>query len=255
MPPHHMPFAPAVPEGIRAFLFDMDGVLTHTADLHGEAWKRMFDDFLRRRAEATGGTWTPFALPDDYVAHVDGRLRQDGVRTFLASRGIVIPEGEPGDDAAADTIHGLGTRKNALVLDLIRSEGAKTFPGSVAFARAAHEAGVPSAVVSASRNCELVLRSAGIADLFDDRVDGVVAAQEGLPGKPAPDMFLEAARRLGVAPAACAVFEDAVAGVEAGRAGDFGWVVGVNRGGAAGALTAAGADVVIGDLSELAVAA
>lgn len=244
-------FAPAVPGHIRALLFDMDGVLTHTASLHGEAWKRMFDDFLRRRVEATGGEWRPFELPDDYVAHVDGRLRADGVRAFLASRGIELPEGAPDDPPDADTVHGLGARKNALVLEMIRREGAQTFPGSVAFARAAHAAGVPTAVVSSSRNCELVLTSAGIADLFDERVDGEVAAAEGIPGKPAPDMFLAAARRLHVPPDACAVFEDAVAGVRAGRAGGFGWVVGVDRGGAADDLTAAGADLVVGDLGEL----
>lgn len=243
--------APAAPAGIRAVLFDMDGVLTQTAAVHGEAWKRMFDDFLRRRAAGAGGEWRPFDLPGDYVAHVDGRLRQDGVRTFLASRGVTLPEGTPGDPPEADTVHGLGTRKNALVLELIRTEGARTFPGSVDFARVVHEAGIPAAVVSASRNCRLVLESAGIDGLFADRVDGEVAAAEGLPGKPAPDMFLAAARRLGMTPAECAVVEDAVSGVQAGRAGGFGWVVGVDRGGAAQALRDAGADIVVGDLSEL----
>lgn len=251
--PSHSPVVPAlaVPEGIRAFLFDMDGVLTRTAAVHGEAWKRMFDDFLRGHAARTGGEWRPFDLPGDYVAHVDGRLRADGVRAFLASRGITLPEGTPTDDAGADTIHGLGTRKNELVLELIRTEGAQTFPGSVRFARAVHDAGLPTAVVSASRNCELVLRSAGIDDLFAERVDGLVAEAEGLAGKPAPDMFLAAARRLGVEPARCAVFEDAVSGVRAGSAGHFGWVVGVDRGGARDALAAAGADIVVDDLAEL----
>jgi beta-phosphoglucomutase family hydrolase len=240
-----------LPEGIVACLFDLDGVLTQTAKVHAAAWKEMFDAFLRDRSERTEEPFRPFALPEDYAAHVDGKLRADGVRAFLASRGIDLPEGAPGDPPTAETIHGLGTRKNDLVLALIRERGVEVYPGSVRFVEVVRDAGLRRAVVSASKNCREVLVAAGIEHYFEIRVDGVVAAEEGLGGKPAPDMFLAAADRLGVEPARCAVFEDAIAGVEAGRAGGFGLVIGVNRGDEADALRAAGAQIVVDDLDEL----
>lgn len=240
-----------VPAGIEACLFDVDGVLTATAAVHAAAWKEMFDAFLADRPLTDGEDHRPFALPGDYAIHVDGRLRPDGVRAFLASRGIVLPEGAPDDPAEADTVHGLGARKNRLVLEIIASGAVEAFPGSVRYVEAVRAVGLRRAVVSSSRNCAAVLAAAGIDDLFEVRVDGVAAAERGLPGKPAPDMFLAAAADLGVDPARCAVFEDAVAGVRAGRDGGFGWVVGVDREEHAAVLAASGADVVVDDLSDL----
>jgi beta-phosphoglucomutase family hydrolase len=242
-----------IPDGIVAFLFDLDGVLTQTAKVHAAAWKEMFDAFLRQRAEEAKEPFVPFEIATDYGPYVDGKLREDGVRSFLASRGLKLPEGDPDDPPDAATVHGLATRKNDLVLRILDEHGVEVYDGSVRFVEAARDAGIRRAVVSASKNCQAVLKAAGIEDLFEVRVDGVVAAQEGLRGKPRPDTFLAAARRLGVEPGSCAVFEDAVAGVEAGRAGCFGWVVGVDRvgGGQADALRSHGADVVVGDLSEL----
>lgn len=240
-----------VPERISACLFDLDGVLTQTARVHATAWKQMFDAFLREQAERTGERLRPMELPGDYAAYVDGKLRQDGVRSFLASRGVVLPEGAPDDPPGAETVHGLGNRKNDLVLELIRRDGVDVYEGSVRFVEAARDGGLRRAVVSASRNTREVLAVTGMEDLFEVRVDGEVAAERGLRGKPAPDTFLAAADALGVEPARAAVFEDALAGVEAGRAGAFGWVVGVDRTGQAGALRARGADVVVSDLSEL----
>ena len=243
--------APGLPDSIEACLFDLDGVLTQTAKVHAAAWASMFDAYLRVRSARTGEPWRPFEMPADYVEHIDGKLRADGVRAFLASRGIELPEGDPDDPPSAESVHGLGTRKNDLVLDLIRRDGVDVYEGSVRFVGAARDAGMRRAVVSASRNCRDVLVAAGIEDLFEVRVDGAVADERGLRGKPAPDMFLAAAADLGCAPERCAVFEDAVAGVEAGRAGDFGWVVGVDRTGNRVALAERGADVVVGDLAEL----
>ncbi|MFI1329225.1 HAD family hydrolase [Streptomyces sp. NPDC020845] len=237
-----------LPESVRACLFDLDGVLTRTAVIHAAAWKEMFDDFLRRRE---GPGFRPFDKVDDYDEYVDGRPRADGVRTFLASRGIELPEGTDQDPPDADTVHGLGTRKNALVLEKIREEGVEAYPGSVRFVEAVRAAGLRTAVVSSSANCRDVLISAKIEHLFEVRIDGVVAAERGLAGKPHPDTFLEAARDLGVAPVAAAVFEDALAGMEAGRGGRFGCVVGVDRVGQAEALRAHGADIVVRDLAEL----
>lgn len=242
---------PVLPEGISACLFDLDGVITETAKVHAAAWKEMFDAFLLDRSRQTGEPFRPFELPADYAKHVDGKLRQDGVRGFLASRGIVIPDGSPDDPPTAVTVHGLGTRKNDLVLELIRQRGVEAYAGSVQFVEAVRDAGLRRAVVSASRNCREVLVAADIEHLFEVRVDGVVAGETGLRGKPAPDTFLAAAAALGVDPAHAAVFEDAIAGVQAGRAGSFGWVVGVDRVGQADALRRHGADVVVGDLSEL----
>lgn len=243
--------APAVPENITACLFDLDGVLTQTAAVHAEAWKEMFDAILLERAKEAGDAFRPFELPADYVEHVDGKLRQDGIQSFLASRGLTIPEGSPGDPPAAETVHGLGTRKNELLLELIRTQGVDLYETSVRFVEVVRDAGLQRAVVSASKNCQEVLVATGIEGLFDVRIDGVVAAEEGLQGKPAPDMFLAAAEALGVDPASGAVFEDAEAGVAAARAGAFGWVVGVDRTGHAEALRRHGADIVVGDLGEL----
>jgi beta-phosphoglucomutase family hydrolase len=230
-----------VPDGIKACLFDLDGVITQTAKLHSAAWKQMFDEFLRERAERTGEPFEEFT-PQDYDRYVDGRPRLDGVRTFLDSRGI---------EQDADLVTRLGDRKNDLVLRLIRDQGAEVYESSITFVKEARERGLRRAVVSSSANTHEVLRSVGIEDLFEEVVDGIVAEQKGLPGKPAPDTFLEGARELGVEPSEAAVFEDALAGVEAGRAGSFGWVVGVDRTGQAEELARHGADVVVSDLSEL----
>jgi len=240
-----------LPDGITTLLFDLDGVLTQTAKVHAQAWKQAFDGFLRERAERLGDTFEPFVLPGDYQEYVDGKRRLDGVRSFLASRRIELPPGDPGDPVDAETVNGVGNRKNELVLRLIRGGGVETFPGSVRFVEAARDHGLRRAVVSSSANCQEILVAAGIEDLFEARVDGLVAEEEHLAGKPAPDTFLAGARRLGAEPGQAAVFEDALAGVEAGRAGGFGWVVGVDRGGHADALKGHGADIVVQDLAEL----
>ena len=240
-----------LPDGIRACLFDLDGVLTQTATVHAAAWKEMFDEFLRARAEEDGALFVPFDSASDYHRFVDGRPRHDGVRTFLSSRGIELPEGTREDPAAATTVSGLGNRKNELVLELIERGGVSTYEGSIDYVRAARDAGLRRAVVSASENTPAVLAAAGIAGLFEVRVDGVVARERRLRGKPAPDTFLAAAAELGVMPVEAAVFEDALAGVAAGRAGEFGYVVGVDRAGQAAALHEHGADVVVSDLAEL----
>ena len=231
-----------MPAGITACLFDLDGVLTHTATIHAEAWKRMFDAFLRERSERTGEPFREFALPADYDEYVDGKPRLAGVRSFVQSRGIDLPP---------ESVDALGTRKNELVLELIRVRGVEPYEGSVRFVEVARDHGLRCAVVSSSTNCKDVLEAAGIDHLFEARIDGVVAEREGLAGKPAPDTFLAGARALGAEPAAAAVFEDALAGVEAGRAGRFGWIVGVDRSGHADALRDHGADVVVRDLGEL----
>jgi beta-phosphoglucomutase family hydrolase len=239
-----------LPDGIRAFLFDLDGVLTKTALVHKQAWKEMFDAYLRGRAERSGEPFREFDQ-HDYDEYVDGKPRRDGVRSFLASRGIELPEGSRDDPPGADTVTGLGNRKNEIVLGLIRQGGVEPYDGSVRYVEAARDAGLRRAVVSSSTNCRDVLRAAGIEQLFEAVIDGLVAEREGLRGKPAPDTFLAGARALGAEPARCAVFEDALAGVEAGRAGDFGFVVGVDRTGQAEQLRAHGADIVVEDLAEL----
>jgi len=240
-----------LPNAIRACLFDLDGVLTQTAKIHAAAWKEMFDAFLRTRAAQTGESFEPFDPVADYDEYVDGKPRYDGVRSFLAARGIALPEGTPDDPPDAATVHGLGNRKNELVLAMIERQGVEVYEGSVRYVRAVRDAGLGRAVVTSSANADEVLAAAGIDDLFDVRIDGVVAAREHLEGKPAPDTFLAAARALEVAPDRAAVFEDALAGVAAGRAGRFGLVVGVDRVGQADELREHGADVVVGDLSEL----
>jgi beta-phosphoglucomutase family hydrolase len=234
-----------LPDSVTACLFDLDGVLTDTARLHAAAWKEMFDAFLKARGAP------PFDPHADYDEYVDGRPRLDGVRSFLHSRGITLPEGSPDDAAGKETVAGLARRKNDLVLEVMRKQGVKAYPGSVRYVHAARDAGLLRAVVSASANCRDALRAAGIEDLFEHVVDGEVTQREKLAGKPAPDTSLAGARALGVEPAAAAVFEDAIAGVQAGRAGAFGFVVGVDRVGQAEQLQAQGADVVVRDLDEL----
>jgi beta-phosphoglucomutase family hydrolase len=240
-----------LPDGVCACLFDLDGVLTQTAKVHAAAWEEMFDGFLRERAAKLGEQFRPFDPVADYDEYVDGKPRYDGVSSFLAARGIDLPEGDESDAAAAKTVHGLGNRKNEIVLRMIREEGVEAYEGSVRYVRAARAAGLGRAVVSSSSNCREVLIAAGIEDLFEQRIDGLVAERDHLKGKPAPDTFLAGARALGVPPGEAAVFEDALAGVAAGRAGSFAWVVGVDRVGQADELRAHGADVVVSDLAEL----
>jgi beta-phosphoglucomutase family hydrolase len=239
-----------LPNGVTNCLFDLDGVLTKTAKVHAAAWKQMFDAYLRQRSERTGEPLGPFT-DHDYDAYVDGKPRYDGVRSFLQSRGIELPEGNPDDPPGAETVHGLGNRKNELVLKLIREQGVEAYAGSLRYLHAVAEAGFGRAVVSSSANCRDVLRAVGIEDQFGAIIDGVVASREGLAGKPASDTFLAGARALGAQPRQCAVFEDALAGVEAGRGGNFGFVVGVDRVGQREALRAHGADIVVDDLAEL----
>jgi beta-phosphoglucomutase family hydrolase len=237
-----------LPDGITACLFDLDGVLTQTAKVHAAAWKQTFDEYLRQR---DGAGFKEFDAVSDYDEYVDGKPRYDGVRSFLQSRGIELPEGSPDDPPTADTICGIGNRKNDLVQKLISEQGVEVYEGSVRFVRAARDAGLRRAVVSSSANCQEVLIAAGIEDLFEARIDGVVADEQHLKGKPAPDTFLAGARALGVEPAQATVFEDALAGVQAGRDGHFGYVVGVDRTGQAQALREHGATVVVKDLGEL----
>ncbi|MEU8790511.1 beta-phosphoglucomutase family hydrolase [Streptomyces sp. NPDC048643] len=237
-----------LPKQILACLFDLDGVITKTAVVHAAAWKRTFDDFLRDR---DGADFRPFDKDHDYAEYVDGLQRADGVRTFLSSRGIEIPEGTPDDPPDRVTVHGLGNRKNDLLLDMIRTDGVEAYDGTLRYIEAVRARGLRTAVVSSSANCQDILRSVGAEDLFDVRIDGVVAAERRLPGKPRPDTFLAAAHDLGADPSAAAVFEDALAGMDAGRSGHFGYVVGVDRVGQGDALRDHGADIVVRDLSEL----
>ena len=240
-----------LPESVAACLFDLDGVLTRTAELHAAAWKEAFDGVLQNRTTSEAAALPPFDLHADYETYVDGKPRADGVRSFLASRGIELAEGTPTDQPSADTVHGVGRRKNDLVQKLMAQRGVAAYDGSVRFLAAVREAGLGRAVVTSSENASAVLCAAGLEGAFDVQVDGTMAHELGLAGKPAPDVFLEAARRLGVAPTHAAVFEDALAGVAAAHAGHFGLVVGVDRAGEADQLRAAGADVVVEDLEEL----
>ena len=233
-----------------AVLFDLDGVLTDTAAIHADCWKRTFDAFLSARAERSGEPFRAFD-DSDYRQYVDGKPRYDGVRSFLASRDIALPEGEPEDPPRRETVFGIGNRKNELVGEAIAAGAVQPYPGSIALVRHLREQGIRTAVVSSSANCAAVLEAAKIADLFEDRVDGVVIHELKLEGKPAPDSFLEGARRLDVEPGRAVVVEDAISGVQAGHAGGFGLVIGVDRGGNAEALAANGADQVVGDLAEL----
>jgi beta-phosphoglucomutase family hydrolase len=240
-----------LPDGVSACLFDMDGVVTQTATIHAAAWKEMFDDFLRKHAEATGTEFVPFDPHHEYDAYVDGKPRLDGTRSFLESRGIHLPDGNPDDPPGTPTLYGLSNQKNGLVLAKIAAGAVQVYPGSITYIKAVRAGGIHTAIVSASANTVQVLRSAGIEDLFDVRIDGVVAKERGLRGKPAPDTFLAAAEALHVPAAQAVVFEDAQAGVAAGHAGHFALVVGVDRVGQAAELKAHGADIVVKDLSDL----
>jgi beta-phosphoglucomutase family hydrolase len=240
-----------LPDQVQACLFDLDGVVTKTALVHAAAWKQTFDEFLRERAKQTGTKFVPFDKVGEYDRYVDGKPRLDGTRSFLQARGINLPEGSPDDPPTAQTVNGLSNRKNALVLEMIDKQGVQVYDGSVRYIKAVRAAGLRTAVVSSSANTVQVLKVAGLTGLFDARIDGVVAKERGLKGKPAPDTFLAGAQALGVPPAEAVVFEDALAGVAAGHAGHFGLVVGVNRTGQAAELAAHGADVVVDDLEEL----
>lgn len=242
---------PVTPERFDAVLFDLDGVLTATAKVHAVAWKKTFDAYLRKHTERTGEEFVPFDIAEDYKHYVDGKLRNDGVDSFLRSRSIDLPWGDPSDPRDAETVCGIGNFKNDMVVEAIETAGVEVFEGSVRMVKHLLEAGIRTAVVSASRNCEAALKAAGIADLFEVRVDGVVAGELGLPGKPAPDTFLKAAELLGVEPERAVVVEDAVSGVKAGRAGGFGLVIGVDRKGDPGALSDNGAHIVVKDLADL----
>ena len=242
------------PRDYDAVLFDLDGVLTNTAAVHAAAWKRLFDSFLKRHAEATGKPFVPFDIDSDYRLHVDGKPRYEGVKAFLESRGIQLPAGEPGDPPEAETVHALAERKDRYFLEELEQHGVETYASSIQLVHALREHDVATAVVSSSRNCAKVLEAAGIADLFDARVDGNDLVRLGLKGKPAPDSFLEAAKRLSVEPARAVVVEDSIAGVAAGRAGKFGLVIGVDRYGQSQALREAGADVIVNDLAQVRVA-
>ena len=236
-----------LPDDITALLFDLDGVLTQTAKVHFKAWKQTFDAYLKSR---DGDGFKEFTQ-DDYNDYVDGMPRYDGVRSFLKSRGIELPEGSPADSADQETVDGIGNRKNDLVQEIIDRDGVEVYDGSVAYVKAARDAGLKRAVVSASANCRAVLTSADIVDLFDEIIDGHTTDEQHLQGKPHPDTYLAGARAVGVDPAECAVFEDATAGVQAGHDGHFGFVVGVDRVDHARALKEHGADIVVKDLSEL----
>jgi beta-phosphoglucomutase family hydrolase len=240
-----------LPDGIKACLFDMDGVVTRTAVVHAEAWKEMFDEFLRDWSANNGTEFVPFDSVKDYDEYVDGKPRLDGTQSFLESRSISLPAGSPSDPAGTHTVQGLSNRKNELVLKVLARDGVEVYEGSVRYLNAVRSAGLRTAIVSSSANTVQVLAAADISDLFDVRVDAQVAQERGLRGKPAPDTFLEAARMLGVPATEAVVFEDALAGVAAGHAGVFGFVVGVDRVGQADQLRAHGADVVVKDLADL----
>jgi len=240
-----------LPEQVRACLFDLDGVLTNTAAVHAQAWKDTFDAFLRRRADAGGEAFREFDAAGEYNDYVDGKRREDGVRDFLGSRGIDLPEGSADDPIDADTVHGVGNRKNEALQRRIHDDGVAVFEGSVRYVRAVRAAGLATAVVSSSANTREVLAVTGLTDLFPVVVDGNTAREAGLAGKPAPDTFLAGAAQSGATAQQSAVFEDAIAGVQAGRAGGFGYVIGVDRVGHAEQLRTHGADIVVDDLAEL----
>ncbi|MDQ2846189.1 MAG: beta-phosphoglucomutase family hydrolase [Actinomycetota bacterium] len=235
----------------QGWLFDLDGVLTNTAEVHAAAWKQAFDGFLAKQEKRTGKTLAPFDPVADYQRYVDGEPRADGVVHFLAARGIELPAGADDDPQDARTVAGLGNRKNHLLLQLLRTNGIDVYPGALALVKALRSKGMPTAVVSASENTHAALTAGHIADLFDAVVDGQVVKELRLAGKPAPDSYLEGARRLGIPPGEAVVVEDALAGVEAGRAGHFGLVIGVDHQHHADVLRAHGADIVVTDLAEL----
>lgn len=238
-------------ERFDAVLFDMDGVLTATMKVHAASWKRMFDAYLKDRSDKNGEAYQPFDMGSDYKKYVDGKLRNDGVQSFLLSRGIDLPWGDPEDPPDRETVCGLGNRKNVMVNEVIDTDGVDVYTGAVAFARHVRGLGMKTAVVSASRNCVKVLEAAGIGNLMDARVDGVVAGAFGLPGKPEPDTYLKGAELLETSPERTIVIEDAISGVQAGRAGGFGFVIGIDHHDDPEVLTNAGADLVVKDLGEL----
>ncbi|BBZ45703.1 beta-phosphoglucomutase family hydrolase [Mycobacterium parmense] len=240
-----------LPEQVHACLFDLDGVLTDTASVHTKAWKAMFDAFLSERAKQTGEKFVPFDAAADYRKYVDGKKREDGVRSFLDSRGIELPDGSPDDPKDADTVYGLGNRKNDMFQKVLHDDGVEVFDGSRRYLEAASAAGLGIAVVSSSANTREVLEITGLDRFVQARVDGITLRDEHIAGKPAPDSYLRGAQLLGVEPSAAAVFEDAISGVQAGHAGHFGLVVGVDRVGQAEDLRRNGADVVVTDLAEL----
>jgi beta-phosphoglucomutase family hydrolase len=240
-----------LPAGVRACLFDLDGVLTDTASVHRKAWKAMFDGFLQQWADRSGKNFQPFDAGADYLTYVDGKTRDDGVRSFLASRAIQLPDGEPDDAPTAQTVYGLGNKKNQEFLHTLDTDGVQVFEGSRRYLEAVTHAGLAVAVVSSSANTRQVLEVTGLDKFVAQRVDGITLREHHIAGKPAPDSYLEGARRLGVTAAEAAVFEDAISGVAAGRAGHFGLVVGVDRVGQSDALRRGGADVVVTDLAEL----
>ncbi|ORA12806.1 beta-phosphoglucomutase family hydrolase [Mycobacterium asiaticum] len=246
-----MASALGLPEEVRACLFDLDGVLTDTASVHTKAWKEMFDSFLSQRAESTGEEFVPFDPASDYRQYVDGKKREDGVRSFLQSRDIELPDGSADDSADTETIYGLGNRKNDMFQKVLHDDGVKVFEGSRRYLEAVAEAGLAIAVVSSSANTRDVLEITGLDQFVQKRVDGVTLREENIAGKPAPDSYLRGAELLDVEPKAAAVFEDAISGVQAGRDGNFGFVVGVDRVGQAEELRKNGADVVVTDLADL----
>ncbi|MFQ5972283.1 MAG: beta-phosphoglucomutase family hydrolase [Alphaproteobacteria bacterium] len=239
--------------GLEGVLVDLDGVVTRTARVHGEAWRQLFDAYLQERATREGDAFEPFDLSGDYIAYVDGRERFDGVRAFLESRGIHLPYGEPSDPPDLETVCGLGNRKNELFNTVLREQGVEVFDTTVTLLHALRAAGLRTGCVSSSRNCKPVLEAAGLLDLFEAVVDGVYAAEHDIPGKPSPEPFLRCAALLGVTPDKTVVVEDAVSGVQSARAGDFKLVIGVDRGAGREALLAGGAHVVVGDLGEFAI--
>ncbi len=242
---------PISPDRFDAVLFDLDGVLTATAKVHAACWKKLFDEFLEERAKAAGEPLKPFDIDSDYKLYVDGKLRYEGVRSFLGSRGIDLPEGTPDESPNSETVCGLGNRKDALVHEVLEADGVEAYEGSVRLVEQVRSRGIRTAVVSASKNCKIVMEAARISHLFDQVVDGEVAERLRLPGKPKPDTFLTAAERLGVVPERAVVVDDAISGVQAGRAGGFGLVIGVDRKGDPESLRQSGADIVVKDLSEL----
>ncbi len=239
------------PARFDAVLFDLDGVITATAKVHAAAWKRMFDEFLKSYYDRHDQAFIPFDVGSDYESYVDGKPRYDGVKSFIASRGIELPMGEASDPAGDQSVCGLGNRKNDFFADVLDAEGVEVYEGTIRLVRHLKSQGIKTAVVSSSENAETILGTAGIADLFDIRVDGRVATRLKLPGKPAPDTFLEAARQLGVKPDRAVVVEDAIVGVQAGRDGGFGLVIGVDRKQGRQSLAEHGAHVVVVDLAEL----
>jgi len=234
-----------------AVLLDLDGVITDTASIHAACWKQMFDEYLQNRATQRGEAFHPFDIATDYLLYVDGKPRYDGVRDFLASRSIRLPEGSPDDPPQAETVDGLGNRKNDLVNKIIEDKGVEPYEGSVKLIRQLRDQGFKIAVVTSSQNCTAVLKAAKLDDCFDLQVDGNMIHAQHLAGKPAPDTYLMAARLLGVEPKRVVVIEDALSGVEAGRAGNFGLVIGVARKGNTDELRRHGANLVVNDLDEL----